>query len=364
MLINKIKELIKIKVKIKIKIKLKIMLKVYRIKYYSYITSVRSYTLFGLFCWAYYLIRGEQKLLEFLQQYSSSPFFVISSPFPVINNIPLLPKPLSSLQSFFKYQLNLNIKEKFNIKQYNKCKLVSVDVFKNIIETNENLKLIDELRFFNNIIIKKEEKDYFRKLKRIKNMDIILTKNFINRINNYSRNLYFEEALLKLIDDYFLVYFYDDNYINEFEYIMNIASNLGLGGNKNTGWGKISIKFDENITKKIAVLNILQNSNSNKNSSKSKVKFITLSPIIVNPEVINFIDFSESFYELETYKSYSESAYKKGVLKNKVLYLKEGSIISIKQYQSFINNYKFIGYLKDVGNNIRQYGLEFPIEVI
>ncbi|MGB9638249.1 MAG: hypothetical protein ACPL1F_03005, partial [bacterium] len=97
----------------------------------------------------------------------------------------------------------------------------------------------------------------------------------------------------------------------------------------------------------------------NINVDTNNIKFLTLSPIILKKEAIEYIDFENSFYEFETYKSYSESSYKQGFLKKKVIYINEGSVISIKK--DFIIKNKFIGYLKEVGNNIKQYGLEFPI---
>ncbi len=331
------------------------MIKAYRIKYHSYSTIIRSYTLFGLFCWTYYLIKGENKFLEFLKEYSNSPFFIISSPFLIINNTPLLPKPLSLLNSL-NYSNNLSIIDKLEIKKIKKSKFISLNLFKDLIKNNSQNYLINNSKVFYDILIKKDEKSDLRILEKIKNKDIIITKNFINRIHNYSENLYFEETTLKLIDEYFLVYFYNQDFINEFEYIINIGSKLGLGGNKNIGWGKVSINFDETLTKKFSDLNI-----ANLNPNKSNVQFLTLSPIILKKEAINYIDFENSFYEFETYKSYSESSYNKGFLKKKVIYINEGSVITINN--NFITQNKFIGHLKEVGNNIKQYGLEFPIQI-
>ncbi|MGC8816037.1 MAG: type III-A CRISPR-associated RAMP protein Csm4, partial [bacterium] len=271
---------------------------------------------------------------------------------------PLLPKPLSLL-NLLNYSDNLSIIDKLEIKKIKKSKFISINLFKNIIKNNSQNYLnylINNSTVFNDILIEKDEKSDLRLLKKFQNIDIILTKNSINRLNNYSENLYFEEATLKLIDDYFLVYFYDKNFINEFEYIINIGSKLGLGGNKNIGWGKISINFDELLTKKFSELNIV-----NINVDTNNIKFLTLSPIILKKEAIEYIDFENSFYEFETYKSYSESSYKQGFLKKKVIYINEGSVISIKK--DFIIKNKFIGYLKEVGNNIKQYGLEFPIQI-
>ena len=337
------------------------MLRAYKITYHSYTTNVRSYTLFGLFCWAYLLYKGENKLINFLTEFTQNPLFIISSPFPIINNILFLPKPVEFKLTNTTNTTNINYK--IDQKKSKKIELISINLFLKTIKPNPKFEYL----IYNNLLITPEEqkiiKDYLQDYLSNKNYkeNIIIARNLINRINLTSENLYFEEGYLKFYDEYFLVYFYDKNFINEFEHIMfNIASFLGLGKNKSIGWGKISITpLDPTASNKINLFNDLI-----KNFQNSKT-FLTLSPIILNPKSINYIDFDNTFYELETYKSYTESIYNQPIMKNKVIYLKEGSIITTQNnyFQNYLNNNnkEFIGQLKEVGNNIKQYGLEFPI---
>jgi CRISPR-associated protein Csm4 len=165
----------------------------------------------------------------------------------------------------------------------------------------------------------------------------IFVHNQINRIDNKSENLYFEEGFVPFgnQEKYFLVQFMDESFINEFEKILKIVQELGLGGNKNIGWGKIKISGDNKDFSFLA-----------KNKTE---KFITLSPIIAKN-----INLKESYYNFYTFVSYTDGSFDNSKLKGKVDYIEEGSIIK-KQA-----NNPFAGVLKKI-NDIYQYGLEFPV---
>jgi len=120
------------------------------------------------------------------------------------------------------------------------------------------------------------------------------------------------------------------------------VESLGLGKNKNIGWGKV--EFIEEKNRLSWLDRYIDNTG----------KFFTLSPIIPTKNIA----INNSFYEFEIYKSPVENSFSKYLMKQKVIYLKEGSFIS-----SANNNYK--GLLKQVVKEpeIYQYGLEFPVKV-
>ncbi|SNZ10629.1 CRISPR-associated protein, Csm4 family [Persephonella hydrogeniphila] len=307
------------------------MIKAYKITYLSPHTEIKSYTLFGAFCWGYKLLRGENALNDFLLEFTLKPKFLISSPFPLLKDNLLFPKPLLNIE--FE---EVPIIEKLKRKPYKKAKYITEKVLKDLIKgkiTTQN-QLMKNYKSYGGIIFKENES-----IEKINIQEQIFTHNIINRINNKSENLYFETGFLSN-SEYFLVRFFDKNFINEFESILKIIEDLGIGGNKNIGWGKIKIS---NIQKDISILE----------KTKTK-KFFTLSPIIPSENII----LENSYYALLTYKSFTEGTFDKGKSKRKVFYLDEGSIISIE------DNNKFAGQIKNVSfdeNPMYQYGLEFPI---
>ena len=342
------------------------MLKAYRINFLSISSQIRAYTLFGALCWAYRLAYGEEKLTKFLEEFKENPKFLISSPFPVVKycencneeeNIKsiketfLFPKPILPLKMKYEIPDISKDKEKYleyickkkERKNYKKAQFITEDVLKDFIngEINEEAKFIEEEKYkvFDKKIIYKSSKE-LKFLSDIKST--LLTKNAINRITSTSENLYTEEGTFYDMQ-FFLVKFYDSSIIKTFEVLLKITENLGIGKNKNIGWGNFEIK-------KLSTFDWLDEYINNSEY------FITLSPIIPSEE--KNIDISRSFYEFGTYKAPVENTFNLFLLKQKVIYLKEGSII-----KSANKNYK--GQLKQVVENpaIYQYGLEFPIKV-
>jgi len=308
------------------------MLKAYRITYLSPTSIIRSFTLFGAICWNYRLIFGKDKLEDFLNEFIQNPPFFISSAFPYIKDQLLLPKPILPLKGE-----KIDLETKIHRKAFKNAHFVTFSIFKEILEGK--IKYQEDFFQFNvqSSIIQEKELDL--KLEATKHTQV---RNLISRNNYLSLNLFFIESDYKLYDEYFLIYFLNNNFIKEINYIFKLIEENGIGGKKSIGWGKVQIQEIESellseIEKKI--------------NFKSKC-FITLSPIIPSQNIIS----NNSYYEIETIKSYTDSTYEKGFLKNKVIYLKEGSLV-VKSED------KYSGLFKNVGNNIYQYGLEFPLEV-
>jgi len=317
------------------------MIKAYKIKYLSPHTSIRSYTLFGAFCWGYRLLKGNDKLEEFLKEFKEKPKFLISSPFPLVNNNFLFPKPSLILKKEKdNNKLNIPILEKLKRKPYKKAKYITEEVLKDIIEGKVKYQndLMKNYKAKGNIIYKDNEE-----IEKLTYRELLFTHNSLNRRNNSSESLYFEKGIISN-EEFFLVRFLSKNLKNEFEKVLNIIEDLGLGGNKNIGWGKVKI---EPITDKD--LSFLEN------SSKSN-QFLTLSPVIPTEN----LNTDNSFYNIFSFKSYSEGSFSKGELKNKVIYLDESSIIYANYKEKLVGQLKKVGFIEE-NKPIYQYGFEFPI---
>jgi len=303
------------------------MIKAYKINYHSPHTEIKSYTLFGAFCWGYRFLNGKEKLEEFLEEFYKKPKFLISSPFPLINKEPIFPKPQLRLEN----EENLSIIDKLKRKPYKKASFISKSVLEDIIKgaVKTQNDLMKKYNVKGSVIVKNNEETG-----KIKNEKLIVAHNQINRLNNISENLYFENGEISVQDNYFLVKFFDESFINDFENILKIIEDNGLGGNKNIGWGKVKIS---NLEKDFSFLE----------KSKSDF-FITLSPLIPSNNMLT----DKSYYTFSTFKSFTEGTFNKSRTKNKVIYLEEGSLV--------YRNGDFAGTIKKM-ENIYQYGLEFPV---
>ena len=326
------------------------MLKAYKINFLSISSPIRAYTLFGAFCWAYKLSKGEENLINFLESFKNNPLFLISSPFPIvkgytdneINEYYLFPKPIIPISISNKNEdSKKDICLKKHRKKYKKAKFITEEVLKDFIDG----KIREEKDLINNPVYKPYKNIIYKSSRNIEFSSNIksdlLTKNVINRFTSTSDNLYTEEGNF-YDNQYFLVKFLDKAFIKEFDVLLNIVEEIGLGKNKNIGWGKV--KFNEESDKLNWLDEYIDNSD----------KFLTLSPVIPTEN----ISIENSFYEFEIYKSPVENTFSAYLMKQKVIYLKEGSVISSA-------NDKYKGALKQVvlKPKIYQYGLEFPIKV-
>jgi CRISPR-associated RAMP protein, Csm4 family len=306
------------------------VIKAYKITYLSPASILRSFTLFGAICWSYRLLYGKEALEDFLANFVKSPKFLISSAFPYINDQFIFPKPILPIRGE-----SQDFKLKFQRKNFKKASYVTLDILKKVIEG----KIRYEEDYANykvkSGIIKEENTDI--KLGKTIHTQV---RNLINRVSHRSENLFFIESTIKTYEEFFLVYLLNDNFDKELEGLLKLIEEIGVGANKNIGWGKIKIEEIKHSSLE-GIINL------------KAEQFVSLSPVIPT----NNIDQDKSYYDIETFKNYTENTFEKEFLKKKVLYLKEGSFIVKKDQENFV------GTIKEVGNNIFQYGLEFPLGV-
>ena len=325
------------------------MLKAYRLKFLSKSTSVRAYTFFGAVCWAYKLMGGDlEALLNKFRE--NNPPFLISSPFPIAESERSLslvfPKPVLTISDTTEREDN--VCKKINRKPIKKAKYVSFSVFTKILEGEiKNEKSLADLQEFEEskgVIVHKSDKAWFE------DFTGLSVRNVINRVVVKSENLFTEDYYL-FSDRWFLVKFYDETFIPVLEECFKLIEDIGLGANKNLGWGNVRIEPLEGFEEEVNYLD---------SRVKPSEKFITLSPVIPKE---NSLDINNSTYEYETYKSPIDTTFGETFIwKRKVLYLKEGSVLR-RNY-----NFGWVGQAKDVGADdfgvkAFQYGYEFPVAV-
>ena len=338
------------------------MLRLYRLKFLSPSTEIRAYTLFGAICWAYRLLGGDvEKLCEKFQQ---EPPFLISSPFPILKaqvgndctltEIPLLPKPILPIAKEFSREDD--ICKKVNRKPVKKAQYITVRAFERLIE----LGSLEERAFYSDkfkavegfkraIALDKEE--IYNSVSKVRKD--VSVRNVLDRRTMKSVNLFTEE-ISYFPDMYFIVKYLDVSFVDTVETCLLLIEDLGLGANKNIGWGKVRIKEDTETFKELVEF-IKQRLDLGANGT-----FVSLSPVLPKK---GMLDLENSFYQVEPYKSPVDTTFGYDFAwKKKVLYLREGSVIKKKQDG-------YVGQLKDVsvdledGKKVKafQYGFEFPI---
>ncbi len=322
------------------------MLKAYKITFNSPSTQIRSYTLFGAICWAYSLMGGDLESL--LSKFEKEPPFIISSPFPVAKTeegkTVLFPKPIIPISTQFERDDNICVK--INRKDFKKTKYVTFKALKHIIENKffeEKYLHINGFKVNNSVIhLNSEGIPYFKETKDLS------VRNVLNRVTMKSENLFTEEVYFYTDKVFFIKYFYS-GYINTVETCLNLIEDLGVGANKNLGWGNVEI---EDTTRNIK--DVIEFIESRMKNGKA---FITLSPLLPKKDSLNL---SESYYNIETYKSPIDTTFGRSFIwKRKVMYLTEGSFLKP-------SSGGWVGNLKEVGTNETkafQYGYEFPLSV-
>jgi CRISPR-associated protein Csm4 len=199
-------------------------------------TMAHSDTLFGAICWAWKLLYGEEDLIELLKQYHhAKPPFLISSTFPFIDKILLLPKPLDGLGP-----AGLE-------KDIRKASLVSVAIFQSLAQG----KKLPSHEIFpgdpGGVIITPEEATIIRKLI---GSNPAWTLNEAPRVtldrDTRQSEIYYAGDLRFMKDCglYMLVNFLDKSYITKLEGALRLLGDEGLGGERSSGRGFFTLDKD------------------------------------------------------------------------------------------------------------------------
>jgi len=292
-----------------------------------------SYTVFGAVSWAYSILYGEEELKQLLNRFAEGDIpFLVSSILPKDGNTYYFPKP--NLKARWENSSN-------DFKKLKKISYVDWELLQQVLEGSikDELELNKELKKK----IGEEELSFFE-------TDAVPHAS-IDRLSNSttgSGGLYFEEVVA-VEEGYILVAVADNEIKEKLESIFELLQDIGLGGNRSVGYGRVMFgKFEP--------FGVVEKYFTNKTN-----RFITLSPVI--PEK-NTYDLGNSYYDYFSFRGAVDNNYgfkNKDIWKDKVIYLKEGATLTVKNPKSFYGQFY---PAKDInGERIYQYGLAFPLYI-
>ena len=292
-----------------------------------------SYTIFGAISWGYKILYGGEKLKSLLGRFSNgNPPFIISSILPIYQDKYFFPKPNLKAER----EKNSDI----DYKKLKKLSFVDIEILEKVLEG----KIKTELELHKELNQKKLPKISISERDSVPHASI-------DRIFNTtegSGGLYFEEVVA-IGRGFILIVVENETVKKEIETVFKLLQDIGLGGNRSIGFGRVFFgSFEEFPQLEKYFLNQTD-------------KFLTLSPIIPEPNTYSLF---ESFYEYFTFRGAIDNNYdfkKVDIWKDKVVYLKEGSMLKTKVKKNF---YGLFYKAKDInGTKVYQYGLGFPLYI-
>lgn len=321
----------------------------------SYEVALHSDTLFGAVCWGIRMLYGERKLIKVLEEYKTSPPFLVSSAFPFKfdgkNYNYFLPKPVLK-------PLNIKDMEQFSNKAQGEKRTYHSKKFDTIWITNKYKKFkknqFIELPYFKKVLKQSDESVLFNDY--LDNHLIeprfcrngVAQKNSLDRLTHSttgSGNTFYvpEIAYREKFGLYFLMKCKNiDDYIKP---VLRFLEDSGIGPNARTG-------------KNWFMVEVAEKSLFDGNNSRAGDSFITLSRYIKN-EPINA---ENSFYQIASVRSKVESRLEfagEDVWKQRVSYFSAGSVINPKNKT---DHYGSLVPVKSIGEKtIYQYGYAYPV---
>ncbi len=323
----------------------------------SFEIGIHSDTIFGAICWGIRMLFGEERLTQVLDQFKTSPPFLMSSSFPCrIESTGYkyyLPKPYMkplSLQELTKKEVlkkarrfketyhadklhAIEIAEKY--KRFKKITFIGLTNFKKVLaHPDESILFADYLDGLLN------EPVYCR--------SAISQKNSLDRITNSTAgagNTFYspEIAFRATYGLFFLLQTQDiDEYLGA---VLRFLEDSGIGPNARTGKNWFNIKIEEKTL-------------FNGTGGRTASSFITLSRYLKNEP----IDMNNSYYHLESIRSKVESRLEfagADIWKQRIAYITVGSVIHP------VNKAPWYGRIAPVkvisGKTIYQYGYAYPV---
>lgn len=329
-----------------------------------------SDTLFGAICWGIKRLYGNNKLQEILKQLDAdTPVFVLSSVFPLLENgnvsIHFYPKSITpGLKTADIEDIARNIEGNdykcamvdviTKYKKYKKAEYIAESLFLDIINGLGERSLFERylkegINLIGSMLMKSEEyNSMWKDSNQSAFMMSTVQKNSIDRLTMttgeegqtfyqseiYASNIFHLHFLVKTGDIEFL------------KPVFKYLEDKGIGGNRSTGKGRFKIEINgEKIFPDVHKMRT----------------FIALSRFIPSNKEINW-DSNNNYYEIFPYRSKveSEGEFKgEDVWKDKVMYVKEGSVLDAKTLKPFYGQCPVVKEIE--GQKIRQNGLAFPV---
>lgn len=321
----------------------------------SYEIQLHSDTLFGAICWGIRMLFGEDRLVQVLDEYKTSPPFLVSSAFPCRfdgkDYSYFLPKPVLkplNINDLAKFSEKAQgIKETYHSKKFhrieiaNKYKKFKKIKFIGISNFKKSLKQPDEAVLFKDYLEGYLSETHYCKAESTQ-------KNSLDRLTHSTtgagNTFYMPEIAYR--EKYGLYFLLKTKNINDYiKPVLHFLEDSGVGPNARTGKNWFKVKIAEKTL-------------FDGNNSLSGDSFITLSRYIKS-EPINT---EASFYQLASVRSKVESRLEfsgEDVWKHRVSYFTAGSVIKPE------NKTEHFGSLVPVkaimGKTIYQYGYAYPV---
>ena len=320
-----------------------------------YEITIHSDTLFGAICWGIRMLFGENMLVQLLEEYKTSPPFLISSGFPFKfsgkNYRYYLPKPVLkplTIHELAAFSPKADVKKETyhskkldaiwiadKYKKFKKIKFVGISNFKKV------LKKPDEAELFTDYLDGFLSEPHYCRVEPGQ-------KNSLDRLTNStagSGNTFYVPAIAyrEKFGLYFLLKCKNiDDYIKP---VLCFLEDSGIGPNARTGKNWFRVEVAEKTL-------------FDGNSGQYGDSFITLSRYIKN-EPINA---EYSFYQIASVRSKVESRLEfagEDVWKHRVSYFTAGSMI---RPANIAEHYGRLALVKSVGRKvIYQYGYAYPV---
>jgi len=328
-------------------------------------TEITTNTLFGSICWGLRKFYGEETLKEFLSEYqkkSQEPPLLFSSPLPLDKQgrIWFVRPPLEG--SIFEGKSQEELRKKYPLnKAFKKITWINWEILKEILEG----RIKTEGELFNKILrnvnpqIGKEEGDIkeikealeaYKKMAPSLKKPVIAVKNTINRLT-------FTVNFTGLYNEMFYIYnpfvvLVKINNPEWFEKVKRALKVVRLGGNKTVGMGKFTIEERKEIIPK-----------GMEDFIGEASKLYMLSPTSADPN----INIEESFYEIKVERTaidktlgyFDPKFLKLPVWKKQTMYIKEGSILSLKKAVGYTGELKEVLTKQIEGETIRIFAYGF-----
>ena len=222
----------------------------------TFITDLRSDTLWGIICWAIRNLYGNKELESFINSYQSEkPEFIISSAFPFTINknedkIPCFPRPILPLKKFMPPDINKTTSEKVaDVSLRKKIKKVTL-LKKELFEKYINGSL-------NNDYIISAIKDEVQSIFPPKLETESITHNRINRIKGGTLKIDEADQLFHSTEMYFAnenegeikhgagLFFLAKGNIEKLKTALRWLSHVGIGGDRSTGKGFFKFEVED-----------------------------------------------------------------------------------------------------------------------
>lgn len=314
----------------------------------GFTTLIDSYTLFGTFCWSYRLIFGEKRLLELLNRFIEDPPFLISSPVLYSNREYYFPTPY--------------LPAKFEEQRETECSFQKDTEGSHL---SRDRKFLKKLYFIPWRVLKKVLDGEVNTVQDLKHALLSLRENgdpsfpgiypqliIRNRINRLTNTVFFG-GLINITVFYYPVFLIfillRDNSLDP-EFFQYVFNRFPLGGRKSSGIGFSEVKIETSFLDIRSYL------------SPTSDYIYLLSPSFLDKVYL----LEHSYYMPFVYFGRIEKFYYNllpTIIKERVLYLKSGSVLRVKDRKSVYGSLKVVA--KDLSRTtdvkIYQYGYTIPL---